>query len=1052
MAGSKATRVPNVWDTLRNQNNQINRDFALSRRVFNPQTIAIPPSPEIPPAGNSGSDSGNALLTAGGTMIGPIAFFPILLSIQDLSIGKAASATSRVLDISGPIGAASTRIIANGGVGTTDLEFIKGGQYAGQFLNIQGIVTQTITIKNDASGNGSEGFNIRTQGGGDLILEGNANILLIFDSTQNQWAVITSGAGGSTASRLLTGLTADDSTVGVIPWDNNFFFGDTSKITATATPGVFKLLQGDSYTMEALLQVEMVDSGGGSDLIFNWQEASAEGGPFTDVPNTQSVAGAMEIGKATITTQPHAIALVTASTADVFVRTFSQLLTGTFTRTIALSTIAEIETVGTSGTSGGGADSLGQLSDVAISPDPPIANDILQFSTTSGLWENQPGAAGGGLLTDLSNLAAGAIPLVDMSLNNFDLENVTDIRMNAAGTGVIDNIQHLDFFQVNHNIQSFGDRIDYKVDSPDFHDFIVGSTSAMSVAGHGINVIDVRFDTVDFVAPEEYQITQIADILNFNVPTDKAFRWSTSDVLQMELSSGIVAANQFTANQSFFAAENAGFVAANGRIGTLGGDVIIGSGGNSVNVTDLFNNTNSGQFADDTFNIFNAADPTKIAQFNAAPIGTGITRTYSLQNANGTLALLDGVQQNFSVNVGLTNNNLVDVGGIFTTSGVADIGQNTNYFDDLFINQIFFFGDAALGFKIAGNVTDGFDFVVPDTSKEFDFFFDGGTTPSWIIRPTVIDAQGGRIEDLEEVQFDGLSVINPPNSVKRIGYDGNDFHVNIPTGGRFNLKFNGTTQTFVTESELRAPNVTAEDTLLFLDSGNSNPATGQMARSGSDIFVSTTDGVKNFKDIGAGGGATGTIESALWTDGETDQFDFFVWHSNSNNAGESSGSAVNMLQNILYYVPFFIGKEVGIIRMGLRVQAASGTYTLAGGIYSNRTDGQNYPATRVASTSSIQSGAGFKTLLFGGQTLTPGLYWLAFNHTGGPSGITIDGLARGNCISIGWKENGANLDPMTGYFQGHSSSSLPLTPDDEMGIIFQLTALDTNAHYVRFTT
>ena len=868
MAGSKATRIPTVWDRLKVQQNAINSENARNRRVFNPQTITIPPSPEIPPEGNSGSSSGNSLLTTGGVMIGPISFNPKLISIIDEEVGKAASATSRVLDISEPLDQDSTRVIASGGVGTTDLEFIKGASHAGQFLNIQGIVTQTITIKNDESGNGSAGFNIRTQTGSDLTLDGNANVLLIFDSTQNQWAVITSGAGGSTASRLLTGLTADDSTVGVIPWDNNFFFGDTTKITATATPGVFKLLQGDTYTMEALLQVEMVDSGGGSDIIFNWQEASAEGGPFTDVPDTQSVTGAMEIGKPTITTQPHAIALVDADTADVFVRTFSTLLTGIFTRTIALSTIAEIETVGTGGGSGG-ASSLGGLSDVTIAPDPPIANDILQFNTTSGLWENQPAAAGGGMLTDLSNLAAGAIPPVDMSLNNFDLENVTDIRMNAAGTGIIDNVQHLDFFQVNHNIQSFGDRIEIQVDSPDEILFKVGSTDAARVVQHGLEVLDVRFPTPDAVTGNSYQIVQANLSMTFNVPDTRAYSWRVNNTSQMVLTStGNLQVNQASAAIHFFAANNPAFVAFDGGIGNVSGDVIIGSGGNSVNVTDLFNNTNSGQFADDTFNIFNAADPTKVAQFNAAAIGTGNTRTYSLQNASGTLAMLNGATQNFSVNVGFGNNSLQDVGGIFTTSGLADIGQNTNYFDDLFINQIFFFGDPALGYKIGGDITDGFDFVVPDTSREFDFFFDGGVTPSWIIRPTVIDAQGGRLEDLEEIQFDGLSIITPSDSVKRLGYDGNDFHVNIPTGGQFNLKFDGTTEWSITNITLKGPIVNVENNVIFDDSSNSNPPAGQMSRSGLDVFVGTSDGVKNMKDIGSGGGAFlplagGTMSGAI---------------------------------------------------------------------------------------------------------------------------------------------------------------------------------------------
>ena len=162
--------------------------------------------------------------------------------------------------------------------------------------------------------------------------------------------------------------------------------------------------------------------------------------------------------------------------------------------------------------------------------------------------------------------------------------------------------------------------------------------------------------------------------------------------------------------------------------------VIIGSGGNSVKITDLFDNINSGQFADDTFTIFNAANPAKVATFSSASLSQ--TRIFTFQDTNGRLALLDGVQQDFTVNVGFTNNNLLDVGGIFTTSAPTDIGQKSNYFSDLYINQIFWFGDTSTppAFKIGGNTENGFDFVVP-VNKEFDFFFDGtGTTPSWILR------------------------------------------------------------------------------------------------------------------------------------------------------------------------------------------------------------------------------------------------------------------------------------------------------------------------------
>lgn len=51
----------------------------------------------------------------------------------------------------------------------------------------------------------------------------------------------------------------------------------------------------------------------------------------------------------------------------------------------------------------------------------------------------------------------------------------------------------------------------------------------------------------------------------------------------------------------------------------------------------------STEFSDSTFKIFNNADETKEATFDASTITTGLTRDYTLPNESGTLALLTGV-------------------------------------------------------------------------------------------------------------------------------------------------------------------------------------------------------------------------------------------------------------------------------------------------------------------------------------------------------------------------------------------------------------------------
>jgi len=164
-----------------------------------------------------------------------------------------------------------------------------------------------------------------------------------------------------------------------------------------------------------------------------------------------------------------------------------------------------------------------------------------------------------------------------------------------------------------------------------------------------------------------------------------------------------------------------------------------------------------------------------------------------------------------------------------------------------------------------------------------------------------------------------------------------------------------------------------------------NALTADASPVGSTDFVMTYDASaaalkKVLLDNLPGGGGISDLEGtpsfALWTTGETTQFDFFVWHSNSNNNGKDIGNLI-LNEAFLYYIPIYIGKQVNIFRTGIRVSVAGGVFLLGMGIYSNRTDGQNYPATLLASSSQNHTGAGFKTVLQGSQTLPPGLYWMA---------------------------------------------------------------------------
>ncbi len=141
------------------------------------------------PGGSSGF-----LKTAGDTMVGPIAFFPKLQGIEGID---------NSLDVSKDVQTGySSRLIVSTAGGNTELETIYGASHAGQLLMLQGILTETFTIKHGLG-------NIRTFDGGDLVIEDNQNIWLIFDSVANEWAAIGASGGGGTGTNVSADLVAD---------------------------------------------------------------------------------------------------------------------------------------------------------------------------------------------------------------------------------------------------------------------------------------------------------------------------------------------------------------------------------------------------------------------------------------------------------------------------------------------------------------------------------------------------------------------------------------------------------------------------------------------------------------------------------------------------------------------------------------------------------------------------------------------------------------------------------------------------------------------------
>ncbi len=117
--------------------------YSLVRRKATPIHISIGAISSQGADFNVGQSPREYLPTAGGTMMGPIAFFPRLISILDgyFDIGKDTENFT-------------SRVILSPETGTTDnLYTILGAEHAGQLLFIQGIAGNTLTLR-DANESG----------------------------------------------------------------------------------------------------------------------------------------------------------------------------------------------------------------------------------------------------------------------------------------------------------------------------------------------------------------------------------------------------------------------------------------------------------------------------------------------------------------------------------------------------------------------------------------------------------------------------------------------------------------------------------------------------------------------------------------------------------------------------------------------------------------------------------------------------------------------------------------------------------------------------------
>lgn len=249
MAGSKANRHATKTDTLISVVNQARQARGLDRHRIIPRVSQLPSGGGAQAATGGVGASGNFLDPVGDTMIGPIAFSPVFTAIDDTT-----NPSNPSMDIGINSGDYSTYVQVTGD--NEELRTIFGASFNGQLLYLQYTGLGILTIK---QGDGTDGGNIVTNTGGDLVVNFGEVVIMLFDpgggadpSVNGAWRVVAGGGSGGGGITQLGDLTdvnfpiplVDDQVLtfngSTLLWENKAFpsGGMATDLSNMATPTV----------------------------------------------------------------------------------------------------------------------------------------------------------------------------------------------------------------------------------------------------------------------------------------------------------------------------------------------------------------------------------------------------------------------------------------------------------------------------------------------------------------------------------------------------------------------------------------------------------------------------------------------------------------------------------------------------------------------------------------------------------------------------------------------------------------------------------------------
>lgn len=215
---------PKVRKTMVDDIIKLRRDrakqFGVARRNAAGISSAITTGGGNRSGSNNNNNNVNALQTAGGTMIGPFAFF----RSPNTSVYPTAG-NSHTLDISAETGAHSSHYIWPTG-GSNQMDTISGAKHAGQILVIESTETLTQTIRDTTISGG----NIKTLDGNNLVLGTSKTLVLfMYSDIDTSWHQVTNPVvavgGGGGMNQDLSNMTAPTAPTVDLNMNNNDIIG-----------------------------------------------------------------------------------------------------------------------------------------------------------------------------------------------------------------------------------------------------------------------------------------------------------------------------------------------------------------------------------------------------------------------------------------------------------------------------------------------------------------------------------------------------------------------------------------------------------------------------------------------------------------------------------------------------------------------------------------------------------------------------------------------------------------------------------------------------------